>query len=1007
MRPTKLDELLFNLETRPSEDLDRRIAAMITRAARQGPGSASPELALWRRIMKSKYTKIAAALVLITSVLILTQHLSGKPPIVRRPGESIIANQAEAHKHVQLEKEIEQAKAYFENKDLPGLIGLLETGIGASQVIVSDFLAQIGDVSALPMLHRLADKWQGASDANPFQKAIDQINAQGKENPSPPVEDVNQQAMISEPAVKKVTSDSTVKEGAESVIKCEGAVLNEQGEPLKNVYVWAQWMNASYECSAFDHSAHTTSAGRFKLMIAGIVHWTDSALILYFEHPDYGLGWQWVTNNTESDMQSIEVVLCRPASIKGQVMDKAGDPVSGATVEASVQLQAQQQGMDLLLWSLNQMAVTTGSDGYFIIDRLPESARAHLRVSALNYGLYSTRTQSLDAVYPIKAGDHDVQVILKHGGIIKGKIVYEDGRAYTQKATVIVADSAVQGHEDICHSDESGYFETIGLPPGKHLVRVLAKADKHLCLPKEVDVKAGSEGTDLVFVIRKGQVVPIRVLDQQTGRPLNNIWVFASVAGSDPVDEGRTDAQGDCVLKIPADEYVITAEGWRNGQRHMFEQPVTVAPGFNGSPIEILITSRAMIPGQLIDIEGNPVAGMVKMGMDEWHKTDSQGRFHVPEPWGSSPREHHLVFGYNQEKTMGRVLKWCQSDSLHPLIIVMESVSMISGCMVDSKGLPEPDAKPKLGVIMEQGSSRYSSKPPWKLTYGRDGVFVAENVPVGLPLCLSAQRRGFQMHHEVHTLLPGEILDVGDLILKSIRGITEDTDWSGVIKGRVIDEKGKSVRGYKVDTNIGTHSFKDTTNFRGRFKLSGVPIGKKLSVGLYVPGYGHCYERVYADGNDVTIQIFPQGWDLLNKQAPPLSIDRWLNHDPVLLHELQGQVVLLQVGVLLPNYGRDLTQAQDLYKQYASKGLRIIAVHQPLGVDWAGKVTLSDIEQFLINDEVPFIFCSDKGPSNGETYQRYDVKATPALYLIDKQGILRISPTREKLNEWIEKLLQE
>ena len=48
--------------------------------------------------------------------------------------------------------------------------------------------------------------------------------------------------------------------------------------------------------------------------------------------------------------------------------------------------------------------------------------------------------------------------------------------------------------------------------------------------------------------------------------------------------------------------------------------------------------------------------------------------------------------------------------------------------------------------------------------------------------------------------------------------------------------------------------------------------------------------------------------------------------------------------------------------------------------------------------------------ANGATYSIYDVKAetgAPALYLIDRKGTLRCSPTQKDLEEWIERLLAE
>jgi len=40
-------------------------------------------------------------------------------------------------------------------------------------------------------------------------------------------------------------------------------------------------------------------------------------------------------------------------------------------------------------------------------------------------------------------------------------------------------------------------------------------------------------------------------------------------------------------------------------------------------------------------------------------------------------------------------------------------------------------------------------------------------------------------------------------------------------------------------------------------------------------------------------------------------------------------------------------------------------------------------------------------------YSLYDVKATPALYLIDKKGVLRTSPKRHAVSTWIQRLLEE
>jgi orotidine-5'-phosphate decarboxylase len=43
----------------------------------------------------------------------------------------------------------------------------------------------------------------------------------------------------------------------------------------------------------------------------------------------------------------------------------------------------------------------------------------------------------------------------------------------------------------------------------------------------------------------------------------------------------------------------------------------------------------------------------------------------------------------------------------------------------------------------------------------------------------------------------------------------------------------------------------------------------------------------------------------------------------------------------------------------------------------------------------------------GAMYSIYEAKTEPAYYLIDKNGILRASPTQADLTDWIEQLLAE
>ncbi|MHC5062076.1 MAG: peroxiredoxin family protein [Planctomycetota bacterium] len=147
---------------------------------------------------------------------------------------------------------------------------------------------------------------------------------------------------------------------------------------------------------------------------------------------------------------------------------------------------------------------------------------------------------------------------------------------------------------------------------------------------------------------------------------------------------------------------------------------------------------------------------------------------------------------------------------------------------------------------------------------------------------------------------------------------------------------------------------------------------------------------------------------MLDKEAPPLLVGKWINTEPVTLEQYLGKVVLLQIGVLLPNYSRDLELTQTMTGKYADQGLEVIAIHQPLDITWAGEITEDDIAEYISSHNIIYPFGIDENTSgNGATYSLYDVKATPALYLIDKDGFIRISPKRDELYNWIDQLLAE
>jgi hypothetical protein len=429
------------------------------------------------------------------------------------------------------------------------------------------------------------------------------------------------------------------------------------------------------------------------------------------------------------------------------------------------------------------------------------------------------------------------------------------------------------------------------------------------------------------------------------------------------------------------------------------------------------VKSETLLKGRLINKDGKPVEGFVTAMFGDI-QTDEKGEFSVSSNSERKPDGRHVGFAFTKDKKLSSGFFWEYSDEPNNLEIVVELLAAIVGRVVDKDGIGVGDVKPSIYILLGRGMFGGTSGKEWKTTISENGEFKFEGVPVGLPMRIFVEKPGYQGGVDLPELKAGETTEAGDVVLKPLYGYEDrKTDWTGVLSGRVINENNEPMSGLRIHCQPGGKFVEATTNSKGRYTLKGLPRGKKIYGGVYAEGYGHTMFETVVDGNELDIQLFPQGWKLLNKKAPGLFVEKWLNTEPVKLEQYQGKVVLLQLGVYLPDYLNHFERLEKVQKKYGPKGIEVIVVHQKLHDEYG--VTERDIIEFIKKYKVSFPFgvddsmekVKDLSPArligNGAMYSLYDVKATPALYLIDKKGILRISPTQDNLEKCIKRLLTE
>jgi AhpC/TSA family len=127
--------------------------------------------------------------------------------------------------------------------------------------------------------------------------------------------------------------------------------------------------------------------------------------------------------------------------------------------------------------------------------------------------------------------------------------------------------------------------------------------------------------------------------------------------------------------------------------------------------------------------------------------------------------------------------------------------------------------------------------------------------------------------------------------------------------------------------------------------------------------------------------------------APELLVHTWFNTDrPLLLAGLRGRVVVLSAfQVLCPNsIASGIPQAQRIYETFAPSDVTIIGLHATF--EHHDAFNSAVLKAFVHEYRLRFPIAIDQpNPSSPipHTMERYKMRGTPSLVLIDRHGYVR------------------
>ena len=136
-------------------------------------------------------------------------------------------------------------------------------------------------------------------------------------------------------------------------------------------------------------------------------------------------------------------------------------------------------------------------------------------------------------------------------------------------------------------------------------------------------------------------------------------------------------------------------------------------------------------------------------------------------------------------------------------------------------------------------------------------------------------------------------------------------------------------------------------------------------------------------------------------KAPDIASQAWLNSDPIHLSDLKGNVVMVEFWTFgCYNCKNVEPHVKEWHRKYADQGFVVIGVHSP---EFSYEHDLERVRRYIKEHDIRFPVPIDNDFS---IWNRYGNRYWPAMYLIDKQGVIRYVRVGEGGYQETERLIQ-
>ena len=347
-----------------------------------------------------------------------------------------------------------------------------------------------------------------------------------------------------------------------------------------------------------------------------------------------GLAMTWANFPLGSVNPKIDLVMDKPKSLAGKVVNADGKGVCGATVRLITEVIKPPMGRRWMIgWDPLDWAIrTTSPEGTFAFEDVPADATAEFRIEAPGYAsIFTLDPDKAGEGLQCKAGQPDIQIELPAEGRITGVAADPNAAPVAGVRFLVQPENPVRAMESqAVTTDAKGRLAFAGLREGKYLFKMMTPENRPadwVCDPNALAVKAG-QTLEHNVALSKGGMLEVLVVTKKDNKPAPGATVLVYRPETPDTQTGTTGPDGIARIRAFPGMWKVGRVGLDRFEIAKRGKPAELTAD-QVAQLTVTMKPKTRILGTVFGADGKPMpnAEVLLLSTRATIRTDKNGKF--------------------------------------------------------------------------------------------------------------------------------------------------------------------------------------------------------------------------------------------------------------------------------------------------------------------------------------------------------------------------------------------